>query len=73
MNNDTLAEMLEVLKDIGGALATADRNEHVKPIHMETCYYCKGPIEDGVVKGGYTYCNLDHAIKNTLKKAEGEN
>jgi hypothetical protein len=72
---DTWGEMLDVLKDIGTAMSYVDKHGTPPrpPIHMEVCYYCKMPIEDGVVKGGYTYCNLDHAIKNTLKKAEGEN
>lgn len=68
---DTWSEMLEVLKDIGGHLAESDRNANVKPIHREICYYCRRPIEDGVVKGGYTYCNLDHAMLHTLEKSGG--
>jgi hypothetical protein len=70
---DTWGEMLEALRDIGGALATSDRNEKIAPKHCEICYYCRRPIEDGVVKGGYTYCNLDHAMKHTLEKSKGEN
>jgi hypothetical protein len=66
--SDTWAEMLDVLKDIG-----THRNENVKPTHTEKCYYCNSCIEDGVVKGGYTYCNIDHAIKNALKKSEESN
>jgi hypothetical protein len=72
MKDAQWGEMLDVLKDIGTHLAKQDRKTQTPPKHYEVCHYCNVPIEEGVIKGGYTYCNTDHAIKNALKNAKGE-
>jgi hypothetical protein len=67
MKDETLNDMLDVLKDIGNYLSMIKSTK--KAIALYPCVYCGKDISDGVLSKGEMFCNDEHKFLNALKKS----
>jgi hypothetical protein len=73
MDNETLSDMLDVLKDIGSYLSVREMTTLMKSedraVALYPCAYCGKDISDGVLSNGEMFCNDEHKFLNALKKS----